>query len=173
MSILYTERLTLRPFCETDAKAMFENWTYDERVAKYCRWTAHTSVSMTEQLLSFYLKEQNEGFTYRWAITLDGKMPIGAIDVVDILDNGKTAIIGYVLSYEYWNKGIATESLKCVIDYLFENGFTKIVGRFHPDNIASGRVMEKCGMKFCGYTQEKRKYGSDETCKVKVYSIKQ
>ncbi len=171
MSILHTERLVLRPFCETDAKDMFENWTYDDRVAKYCRWTAHTSVSMTEQLLSFYLKEQSEGFDYRWAITFGDDMPIGAIDVVDISDDGKTAIIGYVLSYKYWNKGIATESLKRVIEYLFENGFTKIVGRFHPENIASGRVMEKCGMKFCGYTQEIRKYGSDETCNVKVYSI--
>lgn len=172
MSILHTERLVLRPFNESDAEAMFKNWTYDDRVAKHCRWTAHTSVSMTEQLLSFYLKEQNEGFDYRWAIVIMGTdEPIGAIDVVEISEDGKTAIIGYVLSHDYWNKGIATEALRRIIDFLFEKGFTEIVGRFHPENIGSGRVMEKCGMKFSHYSKEQRKYGSDEMCQVKCYKI--
>ncbi len=172
MSTLHTERLILRPFKEYDAEAMYKNWTYDDRVAKYCRWTAHTGVQMTQQLLDMYLKEKSEGFDYRWAMVLIGTdEPIGAIDVVDISDDGKTAIIGYVLSHDYWNKGIATEALQRVIDYLFNNGFTEIIGRFHPENIGSGRVMEKCGMKFSHYTKEQRKYGSSEFCEVKVHKI--
>lgn len=37
MSIIKTERLLLRPLIDTDATEMFKNWTWDERVSKYCR----------------------------------------------------------------------------------------------------------------------------------------
>ena len=55
MSVLYTDRLILRPFCATDAQAMFDGWTQDARVAKYCRWHPHTSLDMTEGLLAIYM----------------------------------------------------------------------------------------------------------------------
>lgn len=48
MTTLYTNRLTLRPFREGDAAVMYKNWTYDERVARYCRWHPHNSIAETE-----------------------------------------------------------------------------------------------------------------------------
>ena len=62
MSILYTNRLVLRPFKETDAEAMYKNWTFDNRVAKYCRWYPHSNIEMTQQLLNMYLEEAKKGF---------------------------------------------------------------------------------------------------------------
>lgn len=133
MSILYTDRLVLRPFKETDAEAMYKNWTFDNRVAKYCRWYPHSNIEMTQQLLNIYLEEAKKGFEYRWAILLNGNdEPIGAIDVVRVSEDNKTATIGYVLSYNYWNKGYATEALKGVIKYLFDNGFNGIEGSGTP-----------------------------------------
>ncbi|MGN0691601.1 MAG: GNAT family N-acetyltransferase, partial [Oscillospiraceae bacterium] len=83
MSILKTERLILRPFRETDAEAMFRNWTSDECVAEHCRWFAHEDISVTEQLLKMYMDEAEKGFEYRWAITLrDKDEPVGVIDIV-------------------------------------------------------------------------------------------
>lgn len=173
MSVLYTKRLILRPFKVTDAEAMFKNWTYDERVAKYCRWHPHTSVDMTKQLLKMYLNEAENGFEYRWGIELQATNElIGAIDVVDITDDGKTAIIGYVLSFNQWNKGFATEALKRIILELFENGVETIKADHHIDNVASGRVMEKCGMKFTHFDRVQKKFGSNELCEVKWYQIK-
>ena len=90
MSTLYTNRLVLRPFKEEDAQAVYKNWTYDERVAKYCRWYPHKSVEDTVG----YLKMCCINAEYCWAITLkDTDEPIGAIDLVG--DNE----IGYVLAY--------------------------------------------------------------------------
>lgn len=173
MSIFHTERLTLRPFKKDDAQAMYKSWTYDNRVAKYCRWYPHTSLDMTQQLLEMYLEEIANGFEYRWAIELTetGKL-IGAIDVVDISNKGQTATIGYVLAYDYWNNGYMTEALRQVIQELFKNGFTLINAEHHIENIASGRVMEKCGMTFTHYDKSQAKFGSDELCDVKCYQIK-
>ena len=173
MSILYTNRLILRPFKETDAEAIYKNWTFDNRVAKYCRWYPHSNIEMTQQLLNMWLEEAKNGFEYRWAILLNGTDdPIGAIDVVGLSEDNKKATIGYALSYNHWNKGYATEALKEVIKYLFDNGFNVIEAEHHIDNIASGKVMEKCGMKYTRDSKAQRKFGSDEYCIVKQYQIK-
>lgn len=50
---------------------------------------------------------------------------------------------------------------------------TEITACHHVDNPASGRVMEKCGMSFTGTAQAQEKFGSDKTCTVKCYSIKE
>lgn len=97
MRKIYTDRLVLRPFKENDAEAMYRNWTFDERVAKYCRWYPHKDISKTE---------------YCWAITLKEKdEPIGCVDLVGINSVGVPEI-GYVLAYDYWGSGIMTEAVR-------------------------------------------------------------
>lgn len=96
MNTLYTDRLVLRPFKKKDAEAMYKNWTYDERVARYCRWNPHTNIETTEEYQKMCL-----GAEYCWAITLkDTDEPIGCVDLVGINSVGVPEI-GYVLSYEY------------------------------------------------------------------------
>ncbi len=166
MNTLYTKRLILRPFREDDAEAMFKNWTQDERVAKYCRWYPHADISQTIYYLNFCLETK-----YSWAITLkDIDEPIGAIDLSDKNDNGVNEI-GYVLAYNYWGKGIMTEAVNSVIKELFNSGFDKLGAKHEVNNVASGKVLEKCGMIYIGNAFAQKKFGSDEQCEVKCYEI--
>ena len=55
--------------------------------------------------------------------------------------------IGYAINPEYWGRGYATEAFKGAIQYLFENGYSVIRAGIFEDNIASRRVLEKCGLK--------------------------
>lgn len=120
-----------------------------------------------------YKIQANRGFDYRWGITLKSSNSlIGVIDVIDLSEDKKTAEVGYVLSFDYWNNGYLTEALKSVIVYLFNNGIEKVIADHHVENIASGKVMEKCGMKFTHHSKAKTKFGSDELCDVKCYEIK-
>ena len=172
MNVINTERLILRPFKENDAEAMYKNWTFDERVAKYCRWHPHENIDITKELLKMYLNEAEQGFEYNWAIVLNGTdEPIGTIGVIETDEERKAAEIGYVLSYSHWNKGYATEALKAVIDTLFCKGFAVIEADCHVDNPASCRVMEKCGMSFLRNDKEAVKSDSDELCDVIWYQI--
>ncbi len=166
MAILSTPRLTLRPLTKDDASAMFRNWTWDERVSRYCRWFPHTDLSQTEDLLQLYLEQAKDGFDYRWGIELDNEL-IGIIDVVEI--EGDCAFIGYVIGHDYWNNGYMSEALSAVIDHLFSCGFSAVAAEHHIDNPASGRVMEKCGMHYVGTRTAIRKFGSEETCILKCY----
>ncbi len=163
--MLHTADLTLRPLTAADAPAMFKNWTWDERVARYCRWHPHTDLSQTEQLVQMYLTDGNP---YRWGIEFEGEL-IGVIDVVD--SDSECATLGYVLGHDYWNRGFMSQALAAVIGHLFSCGFSEVAAEHHIDNGASGRVMEKCGMRFVGMRKTQRKFGSDELCDVKCYRI--
>lgn len=167
MKKLYTDRLILRPFNKDDAKAIYTNWTYDKRVSKYCRWYPHKDILETKQYLKMCMEKE-----YCFAITLKEKdEPIGCVDVVNINSAGVPEI-GYVLSYNYWGKGIMTEAVAAIIDELFRCGYDVIIARHDVDNPASGKVMEKVGMTYVRNSMAEKKFGSDEQCEVKCYEIR-
>ena len=86
---------------------------------------------------------------------------IGAVGMV-IDKHNDSAEIGYWIEYEHWGKGFATEALQGVIDFgyaLKEIQLNKIWAEHSTSNIASGRVMEKVGMKHEGIRRQNLKSG--------------
>ena len=58
----------------------------------------------------------------------------------------KKVSIGYRLNKDFWNKGIASEAIALIDDYLFnETEITTISSTNMIVNPASGRVLEKNG----------------------------
>lgn len=144
---LETERLILRPFKFSDAEEMFSNWANDPEVTKYMTWLPHENVTITQQIINFWIKEYEKPQTIRFGITLkDSGALIGSIDVVDFI-NGKPEI-GYCLSRKYWNHGYMTEACKAVMDYIFSLGYDEVLIRAQVENIGSNKVIQKCGFKF-------------------------
>lgn len=63
--------------------------------------------------------------------------------------------IGYRFFKKYWGQGYATETAKRCIKHGFEDlELTRIIGRSAVANIASLRVLEKCGLKFDKFTHD-------------------
>lgn len=54
--------------------------------------------------------------------------------------------VGYVLKPDYWGHGFATEITQVSLDVGFGLGLRRIIGIAQAANVASRRVMEKCGM---------------------------
>ena len=155
-----TARLRVRKFSPKDAEAMFHGWMNDERVAKYTSWNAHTSIEDTRAYINYIISLDNNS-SYNWAIELDGKV-IGTINVCYSDENSEICGIAYALSHDYWGKGIITEALRAVADFLFDCvHYRKIIAGCDSENIGSRRVMEKIGMKqeACLRLQIKRKDG--------------
>ena len=146
--VLKTQRLTLRPFKKTDAEAMFENWASDPEVTKFLTWTPHKNAEETRALLAVWEEEAKNPDTYHWAIECEGEL-IG--DIALVWMHGENAVAGYCLCKRFWGKGIMTEALSEVLRYCFEEvGFHRIEITHSTENPASGRVMEKCGLRFEG-----------------------
>lgn len=70
---------------------------------------------------------------------------IGMVNDVSI--EGNKIEVGYVIHPKYHNKGYGTEMLRMVIEQLFEKGYIEIIAGAFEDNLASRRIMEKCGMR--------------------------
>ena len=151
--VLTTQRLRLRPFCATDAEQAFSGWMSDPVVTKYLTWERHESIFFTRQLLAAWEQEAKLLTSYRWAIVWrETGVVIGDISVPIADMRSQWAEVGYCLSRAYWGKGIMTEALSAVIDFLIGKvGFLRIEAKHATENIASGRVMENaaCSLKGC------------------------
>ncbi len=88
----------------------------------------------------------NEEETFAFAITADNKVigSIGAFRQENI--HRQSAELGYYLSEEYWGKGMMTEAVKQICEYVFKNSdMIRIYAEPFANNIASCRVLEKAG----------------------------
>ena len=152
--ILYTDRLLLRPFRITDAQAMYDNWASDPEVVKFLTWPAYKTPDTAVQILTIWTSQYSDPAFYQWAIALkENDMPIGSISVVDFTEDAPE--IGYCIGRPWWNQGITTEALSAVIQFLFRNvGVNTVLAKHAIENPASGKVMEKCGMRFQGIAPE-------------------
>ena len=71
--------------------------------------------------------------------------------------------LGYVLSKDYWNKGIMTEAVSKVIEYCFKIlKLNYLVATYFNYNIESKKVLEKLNFKFYKDIIIKTKYNTVE-----------
>ena len=143
--IVETERLLLRPVTLDDAEEMFD-YASDRENTRYTFPTNQSLEETKNNIAQFYLANP----LGRWGIELksNGQF-IGTIDLHKIDPALKKAAIGYIINKKYWNQGLTTEANRAVIELAFEKiGLNKLVALHYEDNPASGKVMEKSGMRF-------------------------
>ena len=89
--------------------------------------------------------------TFAFAITAGDKVigSIGAFRQTNI--HGRTAELGYYIAEEYWGKGIMTEAVKQLCEYMFSHtDVIRIYAEPFAHNIGSQRVLEKAGFQYEG-----------------------
>jgi len=143
---LFTERLHLRPFRKKDYTAV-HSYASNAYNVKYASFGPNTPketrhfISMTMQA-NMDIPQRNFDFVLE---TLDNQEVIGACGLY--LRGEKEAELGFILHYDYWNKGYMTEAAKALIQFGFcELKLHRIFARCNSENIGSYRVMEKSNM---------------------------
>ncbi len=85
-----------------------------------------------------------------WMIELKDGTHIGEMCFKGLNSNG-TVEIGYGILEKYQGKGYATEAVKAISNWAFqEPKVTAIEAEIDDKNIASKKVLEKCGFVFTG-----------------------
>lgn len=149
--VLSTERLILCRICEDFAADMYE-YSSDPDVTKYLTWSPHSSLRETERFISVLQKKYKDGSFNDWGLVYkeNGKF-IGTCGYTCFNYSENTAEVGYVLSKNYWGQGLAAEALKAVMRFGFDTfNLDGYIAKHMEGNDASGRVMQKCGMKLDG-----------------------
>ncbi|UCB42075.1 MAG: GNAT family N-acetyltransferase [Dehalococcoidales bacterium] len=163
--ILETERLILKPFKLADAPEV-QRLVGDRDVASTTINIPHPyEDGMAEEWIAAYQDRFDKGEQVRFAIThgKEGYL-IGAIDLWAINTQHEKAEIGYWTGKPYWNLGYCTEAARAVLKHGFIIlGLNRIYATHFTRNPASGRVMQKIGMKHEGHLrQHAKKWGNYE-----------
>ena len=169
---LETERLILRKFVIEDSAAMYKNWASDEEVTRYLTWPAHPNQEISKIVIGDWITSYSNENYYNWAIVLkDKKETIGSISVVHMNEAVSKVHIGYCIGKTWWHRGITSEALKAVMDFLFEEvDVNRIEARHDPRNPNSGKVMKKCGMKYEG-TLHSSDWNNQGICDACYYAL--
>lgn len=168
-----TKRLILRNFRLEDAQSMFESYCHDEEVTRYLTWYPHQNIQETIERLKQVQLPAIEKNIADFAITLKGSDDvIGSIGTVNDFMADGYAEIGYVIARKYWNQGYMSEAFKAIINHLFTHTTLSHIRAIHDiDNLASGKVMQKCGMHYVQNKQIKKKFDRDELTTCACYEI--
>ena len=145
-TVIKTERLTLRPWKNSDLDDFFE-YASVPGVGEAAGWPHHKTKEESEKILDMFIREKKT-----FAIEYEGKV-IGSVGI-ELYDEDQLPEfadkagreIGFVLSKDYWGKGLMPEAVSGVIKWLFDEvGLDFIVCGHSPENLRSKRVQEKCG----------------------------
>ena len=151
---LETKRLVLRRYIESDIDMQYEILT-DKRLAKYKKFPDLTKEEELE-CIKEWIKNADESKYEKWVITLKDGTPIGNISVNIINKDNNYCNVGYVILYDYWNNGYASEALEAVSNYLLDSGYYLVECSCNELNKQSSSVMKKAGFKKDGYISNRR-----------------
>ena len=153
IATIYTPRLILRPFSVSDDIAMFR-LDSDPLVHTYLGNKTVNDIAESREIIASVMRQYVDLGIGRWAATLRSSgevigwsglklMPESAENPAGYYD------VGYRFMPQYWGNGFATESAQAALCHGFRTmGLTEIVGTAHNENIASRKVLEKCGLRY-------------------------
>lgn len=144
--VLETERLILRQVTKNDANSLL-TYLSDIDVMKYVGLEPFKSIDDALDEIAWYKSIFEKGTGIRWGISLKGQEEIiGSCGFLNRVTEHYRAEIGFELSKEHWGKGIASETIKHVICYGFEQmNLQRIEALIEPPNIPSQKVVERQG----------------------------
>ena len=141
-----TALLDLQRLRYEDEEEIFYSYASKPEATRFVSWPTHQSIRDTRNFLRYAVQAWESGNDYSYSIRLQGTSRlIGGIGAVN--DRGKIQF-GYILSPSQWGKGYATEACNALLGKLHALPNIYRIGTFaDTENIASIRVLQKCGLK--------------------------
>lgn len=157
MNILVNEQVRLTEVRPSDKPALVEQLNDKEIYDRTLRIPyPYTDTSADEWLAVVAKTTEQQGRPVQWAIRNAEDHLIGACGFNDFqMGKSHRAEIGYVLAKPFWGRGIVTAVVQRACQYAFEEfGLVKIIAQVRSDNMASARVLEKCGFQQEGFLRK-------------------
>lgn len=169
--MLETQRTVIRKWKKDDEKDFFE-YAKDPLVGPSAGWKPHCDISETRIILERFINSNiEEVFAIEYK---KEKKVIGSFGISRCgrRTNPLAVSIGYVLNRKYWDKGIMSEVVDKMLNYIFSRGFELISVGHYTHNKASQRIIEKMNFKFEGVIRDSALLFNGELVDEKIYSLK-
>ena len=152
--ILQTDRLILRQLRHEDAESIVALFSSPEVLAYLDLETIENreqAIGMIDWFAGLFAQKES----LQWSVTLKDGTWIGTCGNYAWDRESRKIEIGYNILPVYWGKGYATEAMHAILRWSFENmDLHRVQGDCTAGNIASERVMLKCGFQYEGTRRE-------------------
>ena len=159
--ILSTQRLLLREFKPSDARAVFDIFSRDAVTMHYV-FDAMRSIDEAQKLVKTRIGAFEKGTGIRWAIARRGQSAtvVGSCGFYSPNRAFHSVELGFDLHPDSWRRGIMTEALRAILDFAFSDAFEFYLNRIEAlteiHNDASIGLLTKLGFQEEGI---RRQYG--------------
>jgi [ribosomal protein S5]-alanine N-acetyltransferase len=144
--------IELRPLVADDWTAVHE-WAQLPEACRYQAWGPNSPAqtqAFTREAAAAWQQEPQVRFAY--AVVVDEQL-VGNAELN--LRGDRQGEISYLIHPRHWGRGIATETARELLTLGFEErGLHRIFATCDPRNVASGRVLQKIGMRHEGRMRE-------------------
>ena len=146
---LKTERLTLRPWCDSDAEDLYK-YASDPDVGYPAGWPAHTSVENSREIIKNVLSTPE---TYAVCLIESGEA-VGSIGLktgenTDMTDRDDECELGFWIGKPYWGQGLIPEAARELLRHAFlELHMRAVWCGYYEGNIKSKKAQEKLGFTY-------------------------
>jgi RimJ/RimL family protein N-acetyltransferase len=137
--------VALRDVTEDDLPIFFEQ-QLDPEANHMVAFTARDPADR-EAFMAHWAKILADDTLFKQTVLVDGQV---AGNIGSFEQSGHREV-GYWIGREYWGKGVATQALAAFLRQIQERPLYGFVAK---DNIASRRVLEKCGFTLAGEDKE-------------------
>lgn len=160
---IQTERLLLRNMTQDDADDVWSIWG-DREGGKYLADPYYESPEVLRALFDDVDDWPDYSFV---AFSRDTAEFIGTCSVGPEGDAHEWGF-GYCVATAHWGKGYATEMAKAMMDLVYQKGVRDFRCTVAIENVASGRVMQKCGL-HVDHESTFKKRGTDLVYRSHIY----
>jgi len=136
--------LRLRPMEHSDVAAWYAYLSLPH-VLEHTSWNLASEDELRSVVDGYNSDAPASGFCFAIESVADSRL-VGAISFHTVSPVHRTAEVAFNLHPGYWGRGIATRCCNAVADWgFFDQGYVRIQATALDTNLASVRVIEKCG----------------------------
>lgn len=171
--VLQTENLVLGKVEEHHVEELFEIYG-NEKVFDYCGIIPKRNKDTVQKMISHFERDFQKKSIIKWGIfsRLQGGRLVGIIEAFNFNQKVDMVTVGYFLAESQWGKGLATEAVRGVLQFLFrEAQVNRIQAEVMPANEASSKVLLKNGFVYEGTLRQASLWSGKGVVDLEIYSI--
>ncbi|UKS31357.1 GNAT family N-acetyltransferase [Paenibacillus sp. HWE-109] len=171
--IVKSDKLILKKIEEHHLDEIYAIYSNDQ-VFEFCGIIPKHNKATVKSMIGHFERDFTKRTKIKWGIfTLTAsEQLVGIIEVFDLNQKVNMVTIGYFLAESHWGKGIASEAVKILVEYLFrEINVNRIQAEVMPRNEISKKVLLKNGFRQEGLLRQAAVWSGKGIVDLEIYGL--
>jgi len=168
-----SKNLVLKKIEDVNSQEVYEIYSND-KVFEFCGIIPKHNIQIIINMISHFERDYNKKSKVKWGIfqkNVNNKL-VGIIEAMDFNQKVDMVTIGYFLAQPYWGKGIASDAVSKLIEFLFEKvNVNRIQAEVMPANEVSKKVLLKNGFVKEGLLRQVALWSGKGIVDLEIYGV--